>query len=268
MSEKNPSKSKKKLRPLPLPVSVPKWPFLFADIIFIGLGYWISTLIQGEAELWQVVSILTCAVLGASFAVAPFYFEYSAESKAVEIAQLTSVAKEVGKMEKVGELISEASKNWETIQDTSAQTAKLADEIASGIATTVKDHDKFMAAANTEQLATLKLEVEKLRRTEADSANSLINILDLVYRLERSAVASGKEQFIETMSLFQNQCRDVARRVGLVAVMVESGTPFVSEDHRLPDDGQDEEGKNVSETRLPGYRLQGKLVRKPLVRLG
>ena len=267
MSEKNPSKSKKNLRPLPPPVSVPKWPFLFADIVFIGLGYWISTLIQGEAELWQVASILSCAVLGAGFAVAPFYFEYSAESKAIEIPQLTSVVKEVSKMEEVGELIADASKNWENIQDASAQTAKLADEIAAGIAATVKDHDKFMATANSEQLATLKFEVEKLRRSETNWANSLINVLDLVYRLERSAAESGKKQFIETMGLFQNQCRDVARRAGLVAIIVKSGTPFDSEVHRLPNDGQGKVGKNISETLLPGYRLQGKLMRKPLVRL-
>ena len=268
MSEKNPPKSKKKLRPLPLPVSVPKWPFLFADIIFIGLGYWISTLIQGEAESWQIISILTCAFLGAGFAVAPFYFEYRAEAKAVEIAQLTSVAKEVSKMEAVAELISEASKNWGAIQDTSEQTAKLADEIATGIATTVKDHGEFMATASTEQLATLNLEVEKLRRTESDWANTLVSVLDLVFRLKQSAVASGKEQFIETMALFQNQCRDCARRVGLVAFEVESGTPFVSAEHRLPEDESAREDAVVAETRLPGYRLQGRLLRKPLVRLG
>ncbi len=268
MSEKKPLKSKSKLRPLPLPVSVPKWPFLLADIIFIGLGYWISTLIQGEAQSWQVISILACAFLGAGFAVAPFYFEYRAESKAVEIAQLTSVVKEVSKIEAVAAQIAEASNSWGAIQDASAQTAKLADEIATGIAATVKDHDEFMAAANTEQLATLKLEAEKLRRTESDWVNTLVNVLDLVYRLEQSALASGKEQFIETMALFQRQCRESARRVGLVAFEAELGTAFVSEEHNLPDDEPGREGAVVAETRLPGYRLQGRLVRKPLVRLG
>ena len=124
-----------------------------------------------------------------------------------------------------------------------------------------------MATANSEQLATLKFEVEKLRRSETNWANSLINVLDLVYRLERSAAESGKKQFIETMGLFQNQCRDVARRAGLVAIIVKSGTPFDSEVHRLPNDGQGKVGSDISETLLPGYRLQGKLMRKPLVRL-
>ena len=254
-----------KLKPLPLPVSVPKWPFLSADIIFIALGYWISTLIQGEPQSWQIISILVCAVLGAAFAVAPFCFEYSAESKAVEIAQLTTVTKEINKMESVAAQIAEASESWEAVQASSRQTAKLAEEIAAGIAETVKSHDEFMANANNEEFNTLKLAVEKLRRSEADWANTLVRLLDLVYRLERSAVASGKEQFIETMSQFQGQCRETARRVGLVAFEAEPGTAFNSEDHVLPDGESADAGAAVSETRLPGFRLQGKLVRKPLV---
>ena len=209
-----------KLKPLPLPVAVPKWPFLTADIIFIGLGYWISTLIQGEPQSWQIISILVCAGLGAGFAVAPFYFEYRAEAKAVEIAQLTTVAREVNKMEDTAKLIAEASANWSAVQETSEQTAKLAEEIASGMAATVKDHDSFMANAKTEELSTLKLQVEKLRRTEADWANTLVGMLNLVYQLEQSAISSGKEQFIQTMGKFQGHCREIARRVGLSLIHI------------------------------------------------
>lgn len=254
-----------KLKPLPLPVSVPKWPFLMADIIFIGLGYWISTLIQGEPQSWQIISILVCAVLGAGFAVAPFYFEYRAEAKAVEIAQLTTVAKEIGKMEAVAQQIADASENWASVQSTSEQTAKLAEEIASGMAVTVKDHDEFMAKANTEELNMLKLEVNKLRRVEADWANTLVGVLDLVYRLEQSAQASGKEQFIQTVTQFQGQCREVARRVGLVAFEAEKGATYNPDEHALPEGEQAGDNASVTQTRLPGFRLQGKLVRKPLV---
>jgi len=265
MSRNKNSRSEGKLKPLPLPVSVPKWPFLLADIIFIALGFWISTLIQGEPQSWQIISILVCAVLGAVFAVAPFYFEYNAESKAVEIAQLTTVAKEINKMETVAAQIAEASENWEAVQASSKQTAILAEEIAGGIAETVKTHDEFMATAHNKEFNTLKLEVEKLRRAETDWANTLVSLLDLVYRLEKSAVASGKEQFIQTMGQFQDQCREVARRVGLVAFEAELGSAFNPEEHVLPDGESAAADAAVSETRLPGFRLQGKLVRKPLV---
>ena len=137
--------AKEKARPLSLPVAVPKWPFFLSDLIFIGLAYWISTLIKEPAEPWQVISILVCAIFGAGFAIAPFYFEYKAEAKAIEIAQLTTVAKEVGKMKAVAKQISEATENWGSVQETSAQTAKLAEEIAEGIQASVKEHDAYMA---------------------------------------------------------------------------------------------------------------------------
>lgn len=260
------SPGKKPARPLPPPVSVPKWPFLFADIIFIGLGYWISTLIQGPAQPWQVISILVCALFGAGFAIAPFYFEYKIEAKAIEIAQLTTVAKEVGKMKAVAKQISEATENWDTVQETSAQTAKLAGEIAEGIQASVKEHDAYMAKASTDELNTLRLEVEKFRRMESDWTKTLVSVLDLIYRLERSAAASGKEQFIKTTGVFQNQCRDVARRVGLLAFEAEQGAVFDPELHAVPDgEKAPEDDAKIAETRLPGFRLQGRIIRKPLV---
>ena len=268
MSKDSQTKSSKANVPrvLPLPVAVPKWPFLLADIIFIGLGYWISTLITGPAEQWHIISILVCAGLGAAFAVAPFYFEYRAEAKAVEIAQLTTVAKEVNKMESVAAQIAEATERWNAVQESSGQTAQLAEEIATGIAATVKEHHEFMAKAGEDEHATLKLEVEKLRRAEQDWATTLVGQLDLVYRLERSAAASGKEPFMQTMATFQSQCRDLAKRVGLVAFEAEPDVAFDDEQHGLLDnEPKPTNAAKVTETRLPGIRLQGRLVRKPLV---
>ena len=253
-------------RALPLPVAVPKWPFLLADIIFIGLGYWISTLITGPAEQWHIISILVCAVLGAAFAAAPYYFEYRAEAKAVEIAQLTTVAKEVNKMESVAAQIAEATERWNAVQESSGQTARLAEEIATGIAATVKEHHEFIAKAGEDEHAILKLEVEKLRRAEQDWATTLVGQLDLVYRLERSAAASGKEPFMQTMAAFQSQCRDLAKRVGLVAFEAEPSVAFDEEQHRLLDnEPKPADAAMVTETHLPGIRLQGRLIRKPLV---
>jgi len=275
--EPNPSKSKtkhkpaakEKARPLPLPVAVPKWPFFLSDLIFIALAYWISTLITEPAEPWQVISILVCAIFGAGFAIAPFYFEYKAEAKAIEIAQLTTVTKEINKMETVAQQIAEASENWEAVQETSAQTAKLAEEIAEGIGASVKEHDAFMAKAGTDELRTLKLEVEKSQQMEKTWANTLVGVLDLVYRLEQSAVASGKENFIETMRQFQGQCREVSRQVGLVAFEAENDSAFDAELHAMPQgEPKPADDAKVSATRLPGFRLQGKLVRKPLVAVG
>ena len=100
-------------------------------------------------------------------------------------------------------------------------------------------------------------------------ANSLVGVLDLVYRLEQSAVASGKEEFIKTMGTFQGQCREMARLVGLVAFEAENDSAFDAELHAIPQgEPKPADDSKVSATRLPGFRLQGKLVRKPLVAVG
>ena len=70
------------------------------------------------------------------------------------------------------------------------------------------------------------------------------------------------------MALFQRQCREAARRVGLVAFEAEAGVVFTPDDHALPEGESANKDAVITETRLPGYRLQGKLMRKPLVCLG
>ena len=156
-----------------------------------------------------------CAA-GAGFAVAPFYFEYRAEAKAVEIAQLTTVAKEVNKMEEAAKLIAEASANWSSVQETSEQTAKLAEEIASGMAATVKDHDDFMANANTEELSTLKLEVEnpprrgRLGQHAGRRARSGVSPRTIGHRFGQGTIHPDHGPV-------PGHCREVSRRVGLVA---------------------------------------------------
>ncbi len=107
MSEPKSKKPRKGVTPkaLPLPVTVPKWPFLFCDALFVGLSVWLSLQIKPPIEPWQAGCIFAAVVLGACFAAAPFYWEYRAEAKALEIAKLTSVAKEINKMEDVAKQI-------------------------------------------------------------------------------------------------------------------------------------------------------------------
>ena len=110
--------------------------------------------------------------------------------------------------------------------------------------------------------------MDNLQRAEKEWGGLVGGQLDLVYRLRESAVLSGKEQFIETMTVFQGQCRDLARRVGLVAFEPEAGETFDPEKHQLADvDAKLDEDAKVAETKLPGFTLQGQLVRKAVVAL-
>lgn len=248
---------------------VPKWPFLMCDLLFLGLAGWLGWQVEPPAEPWQVGCIFAAVAFGALFAAAPFYWEYRAEARAVEIAQLTSVAKEVGKMEEVARQIAECTGNWTDAQEASEQSVAAAKGIAEQIGADAKEFAGTMEALKDSRSKSLELEVDKLQRGEKEWCGLLVGQLDLVYRLRESAVMSGKEQFIETMTVFQAQCRDLARRVGLVAFEVEEGEAFDPEKHQLADvDAKADGDAKVAATKLPGFTLQGQLVRKAVVALG
>ena len=70
------------------------------------------------------------------------------------------------------------------------------------------------------------------------------------------------------MTSFQSQCRDIARRVGLTAYDAEEGAAFDPEQHQLADvDAKPGKNAKVAATKLPGFKLQGRLVRKAVVAL-
>jgi len=260
--------SEPKSKKPPKAVAVPRWPFLFCDALFFGLAVWLGLQIKPPIEPWQAGCIFAAVALGACFAAAPFYWEYRAEAKAIEVAQLTSVAKEVNKMEDVAKQITECTGHWTQAQDASGQSIVAAKEIATQIAVDAKSFTASMAELNSSKLKSLELEVEKLKRAEQDWGNIVVAQLDLIYRLRESAILSGKEQFIETMTSFQAQCRDIARRVGLTAYDAEAGETFDPEKHQLADvDAKPDKNAKVATTKLPGFKLQGRLVRKAVVAL-
>lgn len=266
MSEKVAKASKQKA--LPAPVPVPKWPFLMCDLLFLTLAGWLGWQIKPPLEPWQVGCIFAAVAFGALFAAAPFYWEYRAEAKAVEIAQLTSVVKEVGKMEEVAHQIAGCSENWHDAQEASEKSVAAARKIAQQVGEDAKDFSATMKELNTSRQKSLELEVEKLKQAEKEWGGIVVGQLDLIYRLRESAVLSGKEQFIVTITAFQAQCRDVARRVGLTTFEAEAGEAFDLEQHQLADmDAKAGKKAKVAATKLPGFKLQGQLIRKAVVSL-
>jgi hypothetical protein len=122
--------------------------------------------------------------------------------------------------------------------------------------------------SNDGEKATLKLEVEKLRRAEAEWVQIVVRMLDHVFALHQGALRSGQPNLIGQLGNFQNACRDAARRVGLAPFTAEPGEAFDAQRHQLIDgDPQRAAGAKVEETVATGYTFQGKILRPALVRL-
>jgi molecular chaperone GrpE (heat shock protein) len=247
---------------------VSKWPFWAGDLILVLLALGIYFQCQRPLGVWELLLVVLCVALGAILGVCPFILEYRALVKLIEVAELKDVAAQVQSVEKLASQIQAATGQWQSVQEAADKTALNATQIAERIATEARSFQDFLQRANDSEKATLRLEVEKLRRSEGEWLQVLVRVLDHVYAVHQGALRSGQPNLIEQMGHFQNACRDVARRVGLNAFVAREAEAFDAQRHQVVDhESQNVTGGLVDDTIAAGYTFQGRLIRPALVRL-
>ena len=247
---------------------ISKWPFLMGDGLLLGLAWFIYY--QGARPMgpWQIAFVLLCVGGGAWLAIMPFLLEYRVVAKVAEAQGLTTVVAQLEKLETVAGQIGNATGQWQTVQEQAGKTAIAAREIAERIGKEAQAFTEFLQKANDGEKATLRLEVEKLRRAETEWLQVLVRMLDHVYALHHGAVRSGQPNLIENLTNFQNACRDAARRVGLTPFQANPAERFDAQRHQLVNgDGPPPPEAVVHETIASGYTFQGRLIRPAMVRL-
>jgi molecular chaperone GrpE (heat shock protein) len=205
---------------------------------------------------------------GALLGIAPFLLEYDALVKLTEASALTTVVSQLHNLEGIAAQISGATSRWQDAQDQADKTARSAREIADRMTAEAQAFTEFMRQASDNERATLRLEVEKLRRAEGDWLQVLVRTLDHVFALHQGALRSGQPGLIEQLGNFQNACRDAARRVGLTPFAANEAEPFDPQRHRLIDEtAKPPADAVVAQTVAVGYTFQGRLIRPVLVSL-
>ncbi|HEY2083167.1 MAG TPA: hypothetical protein VGI88_10310, partial [Verrucomicrobiae bacterium] len=197
-----------------------KWPFFLGHALLLALAWFIFHQSKRPMGGWEILACVACVGAGAVFSIWPYVLEYRSAEKLVEMGALTSVVSQVQNLEQLAAQISGATAQWQTVQESADKTARHAKEIAQGIATEAKSFQEFFKEANETEKNTLRLEVDKLRRIEAEWLQVVVRILDHVHALNRAAAHSRQPNVIEQLSRFQVACHDAARRVGL--------TPFIA----------------------------------------
>lgn len=255
-------------------LKVPKWPFFVADGFMLGLAYF---LFYYQAKLpltrWEVMACVVCVTLGAILGILPYLLEYRAVIKygalikLIETSSLREATDKIQNLESCVAQISSASDQLQSAQVAADKTAGLASDMTDRMAKEVREFTAFMQKANDGEKATLRLEVEKLRRAENDWLNVSVFTLDHIFALNRAASRSGQPNLVAQLSQFQDACRDAARRVGLVPVLGATGEVFDVERHQLPEGQTATDGSTVLETIATGYSFQGKIIRLALVQL-
>lgn len=248
-------------------LKVTKWPFFLGDAFLLGLAYFVCW--QGKTPLgrWEITAAGICVTLGALLGILPFLLEYRALIKRIETSALGTAAEKIQNLEMLASQISGATNHWQSAQDQADKTAALAREISERMAAEVREFTAFMQKINEGERATLRLEVEKLRRAENDWLNVLVHMLDHVYALHSSAERAGQTHLIGQLGRFQNACRDAARRVGLVPFGAAHQEPFDAQRHQWADGDSPPAGALVTEMVATGYTFQGKPLRPALVRV-
>jgi molecular chaperone GrpE (heat shock protein) len=200
--------------------------------------------------------------------VIPFILDYRAMGKALEVNALSSVADRIQDLERVTALISSATNEWMSAQTQAEKTSTGAKEIADKMADEARQFAKVMQKLNDSEKSALRLEIEKLRRAEADWLQVLVRILDHVFALNAAAERSGQPRVAEQMTQFQNACREAAHRVGLVPFAATPDELFDAKRHQAVNtESEPPAGAVVAETVGAGFTYQGKLLRPALVRL-
>ena len=244
------------------------WPFVIVDILFLGLAYLIFSNAHRPLNFWETFALIGCAGIGAWSFLTPFLRREAVAVKLAETEHLTDTVTQIKNLDHVAALINGAANQLNNAQDESKRTVTSAKEIADKMAEESRAFSEFIQKANDAEKSHLRLEVDKLRRSEVDWIQILVHILDQVFALHQAAVRSGKPALIEQIGSFQMVCRDVSRRIGLVCQASEGKVTFDETLHQLVE-GQTkpESVVELAEILAPGYSYQGRLVRRALVRL-
>ena len=219
-------------RPLP---KLAKWPFFLADAVLLLLACWIVAKQPHPLSAWPLF-LMVASVAGAFvFAVWPYVLEYRAELAFSESRELTNAVAEIENLQAIADQIRHATGQWQTVQEHSNKAVGAAKEITDRMALEARAFAEFMQKSGDSEKGHLRLEVEKARRSEGEWLQIVVRLIDHVYALHQAAAHSGQPNVQNQIGLFQNACRDVVRRVGLLPLEAEPGEAFDETRHRLLD---------------------------------
>lgn len=249
-----------------------RWPSLSLVVCLASaaaldyFAWWVVEKSEKPINIWMGVLALVAVGSAAWVAILPFYSDAQNATKLDELDKLQSAANQIQNLEKVANQITIATAQWQNVQEHNAKAIESAKHVSEEMSAEALRFAEFMKQASDAEKATLRLEVEKLKRAENDWLQVLVRVLDHVYALHRAAKHSGQPNLMEQLAHFQNACRDAARRIGLVAFAPAAGDGFEPGQHQTADGRKDiPDDAKIFETVATGYTFQGQMLRPALV---
>lgn len=250
---------------------ISKWPFLAANVALIAAAIVVACKAPRPISHAEIYIAASCVALGALLGCLPFILEYRATCKLLDVNAVATVVEQLHDLKTYSAQVAAATEQWARVQETTKdggeKTATAAREIAERMAAEVRQFNEFQQKMNDTERAALRLETEKLRRSEEEWLQILVRIMDHIHALHTAAARSGQPELATQIGSFQNACRGVVRRVGLVLFGVEAGEKFDAQKHRAHGVENPPTDAAIAETLAPGITFQSRLIRPALVRL-
>jgi len=250
---------------------IPKWPFLLGNAVLLLAAAGLIYKAAHPISILEIGISVGCVALGALLGCLPFFLDYRATEKLIEINAVGTVAEQLRDLKKYSAEIAAATGQWALVQETTKgntdTTVAAAKEIAERMTTEIREFNEFKLKLNDTEKGALRLEVEKLRRAEGEWLQVVARILDHIFALHTAAARSGQPELAEQIGSFQNACRDAAGRVGLTPFNAAPEEKFDTQRHRAHGVENPPAEAVIAETLAPGMTFQGRLIRPALVRL-
>lgn len=243
-----------------------KWPFIVADLALLAVAFWIVNHYPHPVPVAALGIAAGGVALAAFLGVMPFRMQYEAILRFAESTELHDTVRQINKAELAAEQIRSATAQWQGVQEQSTKTVAAVREISDRMTAEANAFAEFMQKANEHEKATLRLETEKLRRSESQWLQLTVHLLDHVYALHQAGARSGQPNLESQLGRFREACYESVRRVGLVPFQSNAGEGYDAEKHQLVEgQAEPEPGALIGQTLAVGYSFQGQLIRKSLV---
>jgi len=250
----------------PTAPKIPKWPFIVGDAALLLTAIFLLNKIEGDFGLLEAFWCLACVAGGAWIMVIPYLKEFQAKAELTEARELANSVDKITSLDALAKRIENATEQWLHVEDRANEINGTSKQIADKINAEAREFSEFLQKANDTEKNHLRLEVEKLNRSQNDWLQVVITTLDHVFALTQAGRQSGQENLIKQLAAFQGACREVARRVGVVAIEPKQNDAFNLGKHQLRDPkAEPEAGAKIIGLAAQGLSHQGRLLRKAVV---
>ena len=248
------------------PPRLPKWPFFVADVLLLTAAALIVKHAQVASPWWMFLLVVAVG-FAAWVGVTPFLVQHRSDVRFGESNCLVNAVEQLENLRSFTNQISFATAQWRLMQEQAESTVATARQLSERMAAEAKAFGEFMQKNNETERGHLRLQVEKMQRGQQESLQVLVSLMDHVYALYLGGCRSGQANVIEQLGRFQNACREVTRKVGLVAFEVPENTAFDPNMHQLLNGDTPAAEARIGSMLAPGYSFQGQVIRNALVAL-